>query len=342
MPQYQLEFHLPHFALRRGRHHHTEKTTKMFRDWIDLSFVARVLPDSESEETLGMYPAQISVTMCGTSERRYVVYRFEDNDFDPDREMGPGDFAVAGSHGQTDQITKDNDASMPIWDPRAYFLTTLANSMQYVMGEWTQVVRTIQRAFTSLTARQLSWTQSMLVLLRKLLPRITEVIDAWDRFISVNGDLHFFSDLISEPRGAEIDGKFHSIHEAVAELRVLQKSLKYIEKQCQKEERSLEIQLLLENNENANLMIVCICPVTVVSQLFAIPNLDLKFDRNGLSFAGFTILFMAIIQLLRLLMKGTSCQLEWWNKITSRIYTKRDPEDHRDIRRAGTHIENLP
>ena len=87
------------------------------RNWINLSFVSKVLPEAIEAGDLGLYPAQISFTICGTSVKQYVAYGFEDAEFDADREFGEDEFSLNDMH--PDQMTKGKEnANCPVWNPR--------------------------------------------------------------------------------------------------------------------------------------------------------------------------------------------------------------------------------
>ncbi|KAF2854872.1 hypothetical protein T440DRAFT_442305 [Plenodomus tracheiphilus IPT5] len=342
--KFEFQYHLPHVALREGPSRRARRTTQISRDWIDLSFIARALPESKRNDVMGLYPVQMSFGMCGTSEMRYVGYCLEDNDVDEGREMDESDFSEDGMH--IDQIApEENNANEPIWDPREYFLRAFYVKMKRILKEWTTVVRTIQQAFNSPSAKRLSWIRRLHELLRKLVPMLSQTIDAWDGFIQTNGDLNFFTDLVSTRQGPQIQRTLHEIHKAVNELKSLQRVLAGIQDKCQKDESSMEFRMLLAN---ANLVILCIAPISVASQLFAIPDADLSFQRGGWSFGGFILLFTIIVQILRVLTEGMLGGWEWWDWVSSRPnvvwqwfvnrekFTNDSPVQ-RGLQRAGTH-----
>ncbi|KAH6138817.1 hypothetical protein HBI55_126120 [Parastagonospora nodorum] len=316
LPIYQLQFHLPHFVLRRKKQSSKKYTAKLQRARTDLSFLAQVSQSSFSQEPLELVQAQISVVLCGTSETRYTAYCFEDNDHDEDREMGDYEFSEDGF--QADQITRGEiNANEPIWNPREYFLVTLLEKFKQVVGEWARVVQVIESVpffasvgrgpfYSGNIASASSWTRTMLQILRQLLRTIRETIKAWETFISNDGDIGYFTDLISAPSASakRIQRALHLIHTAVDDMKSFNGKLLDIQEECDELECALEVRLMVEANKNTGLTILLICPITVVSTFFAIPTTSLTFPRNMWSFTGGVILITVILYILYLPAKG--------------------------------------
>lgn len=327
----------------------------------------RYLPDLGDDQVQVLYPAEISVTMCGTSESRYTVYCFEDNKFDEDCEVGEDECSRDQFH--TDQVSNarvdPKDANLPIWDPREYFLMTLVTRVKQVLEEWTRLVQTIEAGFENFISQPLytgrsrfflvhnnvleasEWIQRLFQILRKLLPVIDRITKTWENFNSPNGgDIEYFSDLQFAPCASRIDSMFHEIQHTFERLKELRDSLQTIYKDCVEELRALEIQLNVENNRNTSITMFYICPVTVVSTFFAIPTTIMPFERNALSFTGAVVLVTVVFGLLRLIMGRRIPQPQWWEKIATRAKaagqgdrtnTMVDPSGHRVLRRRRTH-----
>ncbi|KAH3954660.1 hypothetical protein HBI81_077250 [Parastagonospora nodorum] len=362
LPIYQLQFHLPHFVLRRKKHSSKKYTAKLQRARMDLSFLGQVSQSSFSQEPLELVQAQISVVLCGTSETRYTAYCFEDNDHDEDREMGDYEFSEDGF--QADQITRGEvNANEPIWNPREYFLMTLLERFKQVVGEWARVVQVIESVpffasvgrgpfYSGNIASASSWTRTMLQILRQLLRAIRETIKAWETFISNNGDIGYFTDLISAPSASakRIQRALHLIHTAVDDMKSFNGKLLDIQEECEKLECALEVRLMVEANKNTELTILLICPITVVSTFFAIPTTSLTFPRNMWSFTGGVIFITVVLYILRLPARGSfghGQQLSaWWGKVGAlataarrgdRENTIQTGSNPRLIRRRATH-----
>ncbi|KAF7574837.1 hypothetical protein PtrSN002B_005858 [Pyrenophora tritici-repentis] len=319
---FQLDLHLPFFAMRTDAYHRNHTTTKLRREWIDLSFIAQVLPGSDKDGELGIYPAQVSVTMCGTSARHYTVYGFEDTDFDKDHgpagdEEDDDDSTYIGV--QHDQIIRGKqDANFPIWDPREYFLTTLKSRVRQIRNEWDRLVRTIERAYMSCTCHLLYWYQTMLQRLQILLPVLKATTDLWDNFVAPGGDILYFTTTTSPSCAPRIRNMLAAIRKDFEKLKALYKTLSQIQEQCEKGESSVEAQMMQQNNNNADLMILYICPVSVVSSFFSIDTPIMAFKRNLISFLGSTIVLMLIVQLLRLVKARQAYRPQWWRVIFTR------------------------
>jgi hypothetical protein len=289
--------------MRRNVCSQTKSTINPQRNWIDLSFVAQLLPESFRKGRLGIYPAQISVAICGTNAKQYIVYGFEDTHFDPDREFGKDEFSLTGIH--VDQISNskgDIDANLPIWNSREYLLATLVHRVKQVHKEWDLLVRTLEMASGHCPSYSLSWNETMLRLLRRLLPVLEDMVCVWDKFTANDGDINYFNDLTLTPCGPKVQGMLQEVHERFKELDGLSKILLRIQIQCQKEQSSAETRLMLQNNRNADLMILCICPISVVCSFFAIETPIIAFKRNALSFLVLTFLLSVVVLILRLTM----------------------------------------
>ncbi|KAH4818761.1 hypothetical protein HBH61_036980 [Parastagonospora nodorum] len=363
-PAYQIQYHLPHFVLRKKKHRSKRHTEKLQRARTDLSFLSQALPSTFNEEPLELIQAQISIVLCGTSETRYTVYCFEDNDHDDDREMGDDEFSEDGF--QADQIAKGEiDANQPIWNPREYILVTLLERITQVAKEWARVVHVIDSASARFACGRTtaskgcnpfdyesipttsSWTRSMLQVLRQLLRTIRETIKAWETFISDNGDIGYFSDLLSTPgiSPTRTLRTLHQIHGAFDDLKSFHGSLLNIQEEYEKLERALEVRMMVETNKNTEIIVLFICPVAVVSSFFAIPTSSITFPRSMWSFTGGVILITIFLYLLRLPPRGRSGHgwqllvMAWWSRMRrgTRENTTQTGSVPRAIRQRATH-----
>ncbi|KAH4416864.1 hypothetical protein HBH92_059580 [Parastagonospora nodorum] len=363
-PEYQIQYHLPHFVLRKKRHPSKRHTEKLQRARTDLSFLSQALPSTFNEEPLELVQAQISIVLCGTSETRYTVYCFEDSDHDDDREMGDDEFSENGF--QADQIAKGEiDANRPIWNPREYILVTLLKRITQVAKEWARVVHVIDSTsarfacgrttttsgcnpfdYESIVTTS-SWIRSMLQVLRQLLRTIRETIKAWETFKSDNGDIGYFSDLVSTPgvSATRILRTLHQIHAAFDDLKDFHEKMLDIQEEYEKLERALEVRMMVETNKNTEIVVLFICPVAVVSTFFAIPTSFLTFPRNMWSFTGGVILITVFLYLLHLPPRGRSGHgwqllvMAWWSRMRrgTRENTIPDGSVPRAIRQRATH-----
>lgn len=95
-------------------------------------------PPPESSKQYGIRPVQFSLTICGSDNRHWIGYAFQDSE--PDNEdLTPENLSSEGVHNpeaedneQGEQLNMDPirgepdprelDANQAIWDPREYFL----------------------------------------------------------------------------------------------------------------------------------------------------------------------------------------------------------------------------
>jgi hypothetical protein len=90
-----------------------------------------------------------SLVICGTDNQHYVGYAFVDRDFEnPDEDLDSSDFQYKGVN--EDPIASDcgddiMNANLPIWDPRAYYLSVLDIRMAKILKEWRGLAWRISR-----------------------------------------------------------------------------------------------------------------------------------------------------------------------------------------------------
>lgn len=309
------------------------RASKPHRERIDLSFLVKNLPAFAVKETPVIEQAQISVVLCGTTERRYTVYSFEDNDVDEDREMGDDEFSEDGV--QVDQVVKGDivDANLPLWNPREYFMVVLFERVKQVNLEWANVVQIIESAFNNFCANRGShpfaggasiasyWTSEMLRVIGRLLRTIRDTIKLWQTFVSTNGDIAYYSDLVAATDASKtrIERTLHGIHGSFEEMGQFQEKLNDIQAECEKLQHSFEGRLMLEAYKNTELTILYICPITVVSTFFAIPTNIFTFERNVWSFIGGIFLIMAAVFFLQIVVGGRLHQQLWWRRLTRHV-----------------------
>lgn len=145
---FQLELHLPYFALRTGPPQR-KVNGKWQTQWTNLSFLQTETSKSKGQEIRGIYQAHISLAIYGVSESRWVAYAFDNNDFN-DRGFGDEDSedeCYPYKIFQEDPIALGGkfDANAPIWDPREYFLMIFQNRIGQALQEWEYLVRWIER-----------------------------------------------------------------------------------------------------------------------------------------------------------------------------------------------------
>jgi hypothetical protein len=87
----------------------------------------------------------MSFSMCGSDNRHWVGYFFED--IEPEDEDFPDlNFDYEGVHDDPISLGHGPDANIPIWNLREYFLIELELRIAKLLTEWESVVRTVQRS----------------------------------------------------------------------------------------------------------------------------------------------------------------------------------------------------
>ncbi|KAH8691728.1 hypothetical protein GQ44DRAFT_780272 [Phaeosphaeriaceae sp. PMI808] len=157
----------------------------------------------------------------------------------------------------------------------------------------------------------------MLQLLEKLLHTLCETTKVWDAFVANNGDIGYFSDLITATRASRgrIENVFHEIDEAFNDMENFRETLIDIKSECERLEDSLEFHLMVEANNST--AIWYLFPISIVSIFFMIPDSIIAFERNGWTFIGVVLILTAIMYFLCFLAKGRPQQQPWWGRLTT-------------------------
>jgi hypothetical protein len=288
---------------------------------------------TEKEGIWGIHQAQISVTLCGTDNSRWIAYCFEDRHFDEDAALGEDEHTTVH---QSDQIANGEfGAEDTIWDPREYFLRVLLIRMRQVYKEWGELTRAIEsgikehswgRFFFSSNrdgipsnmgpSVALNWIESIAQLLDKILDDIGKTNDAWMHFTSVTGDLAYFSDTHADPNMVRT---FIKLTDVFSELLVLEKRLRRIADQCEKRAQTVNLRLTSDSMQSAQLTVYFISPFAMVSTFFSIPVSIMGFERNIVSFVVSMILFAVLLQVLLFFREGRIWRLPWWEKLSGKV-----------------------
>lgn len=332
--EFQMEFNVPFFAMRRSRpkQHFVQRKKRTHRGWMNLSFLDSKDADPEVEGVCGIHQAHISLTIGGTDNMRWFVYCFEDRHFDEDGQLGQDE--QTEEH-QSDQVARGEfGAENVIWNPREYFLRVLLIRMSQVQKEWKELVRFIETGI-----KEYSWGRyffaaardgtpqivdeneassrldSTLHLLCKLMEDIAETNDAWARFISPTGDWAFFLDAQSDTRMVRT---FRELNDVFEDLRKIETRLQRIAAQCEKRAQTVNLRLASDSKRSAELTVFFISPFAIVSTFFAIPVPIISFNRNLSSFLIAMLLYTVVLQALLFLWGGALGRQQWWQRLSRR------------------------
>ncbi|KAJ4370474.1 hypothetical protein N0V83_004994 [Neocucurbitaria cava] len=358
-PVFQLELHLPYFALRQTSQGSLPYAMRIkpHRGWMNLSFL-----DDECEESVwGIHQAQFSLTICGSDNSRWVAYCLEDISFDDDRAIGD-DERVPGW--RSDQISKGQlNANLPFRDPREYFLTICLIRITHIVQETRDLVRKVEASYRRNTLCQsffassggenfvaLDWTQAMLGLLSILIPDISKKTDNWARFSSADKDIGYFEDSYSTLppcSRTHIQNNLVALDKEFDELKDFEKRLGYIEERCEKLAARLEHHLVWQGSKNGEFTLVVISPIVIVASVFAIPGPVVVFDKNPLSLCFSIALGMLSMHIVMLFRRGWLHRQRWWEKLSRRTkaawngggtITIQNEAGSRVLRRRSTHV----
>lgn len=139
--------------------------------WIDLSFL-NTQPPTEAPRLCSIYKGQFSFAICGSDNRRWTAYAFDDTDYDsedlisenlsPDGLYDPdaSDDEQQANPPNWDPIREESDptkfdAEQWIWDPREYFLVGMEVRVVKTLRTWKYLVQSLERGIEQYVCQQL-------------------------------------------------------------------------------------------------------------------------------------------------------------------------------------------
>ncbi|KAL4970938.1 uncharacterized protein BDV14DRAFT_194724 [Aspergillus stella-maris] len=199
---YTFEFHIPYFALRRSPAGAPSRSNHVARRKGEFQANFSDYRDNQKEF---FHEAQISVLLVGIDEWVWTLYCLVETHF---CENGPGDIIQYISSDRDAASGQGSSYSVPIWNPREYFLLVLSRRMSEVRFEWANLVQTLDRRFRKLeedifggpptapksgedddlfTTNNYTWAIQVLQLFSN---QLIKTLEAWDEFSDKH--LHIF------------------------------------------------------------------------------------------------------------------------------------------------------
>jgi hypothetical protein len=151
-PSFQMEFHLPFFALRNGNKSDdlsSSGSRHRLRKWENLILLRQDQTESDSQQSYCLEESQLSCIVHGVDEWNWTCYAFEDNregiDAEdeigqvPDRQVDNGDITFDVDDEDPILLLLDS-RKQPIWRPREYFLKAFEVKVRRFWTEWNALV----------------------------------------------------------------------------------------------------------------------------------------------------------------------------------------------------------
>jgi hypothetical protein len=164
MTKFQMEFHLPYFALRKGPQPNPSQNKEplhSMRKRTEISLIDGESSVPGGQEVYQLHEAQVSCVLYGHGEYQWTACAFIDNAYvsgdlfdagePPD---GDGEDRMAAPDQKADGFDEDPigtglHVSKPIWRPRPYFAKILeANSKEY-SEEWHELIHKMEFDITA-------------------------------------------------------------------------------------------------------------------------------------------------------------------------------------------------
>ncbi|ORY67223.1 uncharacterized protein BCR38DRAFT_509939 [Pseudomassariella vexata] len=286
---FALCFHLPFYALRNCKRADKRKwpDQQPLRQVEDVSFVKSPAGNNlnSAPKQDHLHEAQISCVVTGWDETVWEAYFFIDLYYDEETAENIEDY-----EGQMKQLPEQLDADplmkgtfvgsarSCVRKPREYFLNILRVRVRQVKKEWRYVVTRMEEdikvgkrfyspcsqldgqvrpiRFDAKDARStrkkfLHWTDKVIELLRKLIEKLDETVEAREKFNA--GSIGYFYAPGASTNISKTDHKtLICINEDFAELAGLLRKLELLkDKICEDIPRDISLQFAHENNESA-------------------------------------------------------------------------------------------
>ncbi|KIN05269.1 hypothetical protein OIDMADRAFT_51083 [Oidiodendron maius Zn] len=278
IPIFQIEFHLPFFALRKPPSPDNPRQSTCRKPWRkskDILLMGEEGLELRDQELYRIYEAQVSCVVYGHDEWQWTACAFLDTEHDS------GDlYDDDGIDAEIDEdpIATGLHPSKPIWRPRQYFAKTFEINIEEVSQEWHQLVYKMEvdiiaykRAHTftysnaSYNPRERSeemkssfhWTWQRVELLSEFIDLLSGTLKQWNAFISAEGgDINYFSDLHKFPSNSPECR--HNCH-AIQSLSAIKKTFERLQNRLQRLEllrdslsrdfEALKLRLSLDGND---------------------------------------------------------------------------------------------
>ncbi|KAH6957840.1 hypothetical protein BKA56DRAFT_196791 [Ilyonectria sp. MPI-CAGE-AT-0026] len=251
---------------------------KPLRRCVDLSFLQRNSGSSGLYYgTAALYEAQISCAITGQDNWAWTAYCFVDTYFEKDSTDDVNSYwdEVEGDEVEyqfvPDPLTRGNlDATVPVSDPRRYFLIVLQIRFLQVKNAWRDLIENLQPGIRqyishhqmSILERESSdggttsasdssvWIAQSLDVINQLQYSISQTALEFDRFI--DGDANYFTDQDSFGKDfIRVKDTWKSIKHTRHELGKLDSLLGQLVEQCKDFRKDIEMHLSIRRNQLA-------------------------------------------------------------------------------------------
>ncbi|KAF2176999.1 hypothetical protein K469DRAFT_382413 [Zopfia rhizophila CBS 207.26] len=358
--KFRLEFFLPYFVLTslpQGGPSEETTNSKSSGKWEDLSFLDIRTSKTPHKQAYQLYDAQVSVVICGVDDSRWVTYAFVDNQVD-DADLEDENDSYEEGQVYRDKIASDHNheinANQPIGNPREYFLIVLESKVGIALQSWEHLVRHVERAInrhnelhpatlssnsektgdnTIDIKKTFDWTLRTRKLLHKLKFRLSATIEAWESFISPDGDIRYFDDLEDSPTGSphHVELSLRAIINTFKSLKDLERKLSLLEALSRHAAETLQLRLNVESNEtahhsgvNTEFTVSIISPFALVIAYFCMPEKAIPFNVDSRSFIIANVIMMFVLRLL-FFIQGVVAHQNWgWKKIRARMEARQE------------------
>jgi hypothetical protein len=164
MTKFQMEFHLPYFALRKKPQPNPSQngeTIHGIRKRTDISLIDGESSVPGGQEAYQLHEAQVSCVLYGHGEYQWTTCAFVDNAYESGdlydaEELHDGvvEDRVAATDQKADGFDEDPIGtglyvSKPIWRPRQYFAKAFEANIKEICQEWHELIHKMECDITA-------------------------------------------------------------------------------------------------------------------------------------------------------------------------------------------------
>lgn len=146
---YALEFHIPYFALRKS-FSTSEKLHSNIVGRRSGVFADSFTRNCEPGQKEFFHEAQVSVLLVGIDEWVWTLYCLVEGQFEETHD--PAELEQYVTHMRDAPSGNYVPYTMPIWNPREYFLLVLCRRMGQATLEWQNLVETLDQRLKDLVS----------------------------------------------------------------------------------------------------------------------------------------------------------------------------------------------
>ena len=346
-PCFRLDLHLAYFTLQDDASRLASRHLKgPPRRFYDITFLGAIA-NGGGEVPTSIVQTHLALMVCGTSDRTWNAYCFQDEYKEPSR---LDDLAINGL-GMDPFADGDKEAAVTTLNPRQFWAVNANILLGKVHNEWQELVCLIEEAIDRRNHEQLvgcnsrkhftrsqehkeyistsQWNLEALKLLNMLIESMETTLKGWASFIHEGGGIRYFTD-VRDPQEDSFRTTQVAIEGMLKTMRSLERrksTLEQAKKACQNTSHELKSLVTARttesnncNSERSAFTVDIVFPIMAVMAFYAIPPEHAPFELDRKNFVlHFTVLIAVNIGIVQLLLvtRRWLPEYHWWKEVCS-------------------------